>query len=69
MTEPHLERVVIERRPNACYPWSVVRERAETGETFHARDLMEAFAIVRQAYFPDGSPRPLAVPPQSGDPK
>ncbi len=58
MTEPVLQKVTIERRASETYPWAVVRERAETGETFHARDLIEAFAIVRAAYLADGTPRP-----------
>ena len=39
--------------------WKVTRERAETGETMIADDLMHAMDVVLLAYRPDGTPRPF----------
>lgn len=50
-----LRRLTIERQ--ASGRWTLVRERLENGETFDVEDLIEAFATVRAAYWPDGQPR------------
>ncbi len=50
-----LRRITIERV--AVDRWKVLRERDETGETFYATDLLDAFDYVSAAYWPNGEPR------------
>lgn len=50
-----LRRVTIERQDRGG--WKLLRERDETGETFHCDDLHDAFDCVLDAYRPDGTPR------------
>lgn len=52
---PKLRRVVIER--DEAGRFRVVRERDAGGETFIARNLVEAFAFVLAAYLPCGTQR------------
>jgi hypothetical protein len=59
-----LQRVTIERLPNDH--WKLVRERAESGETFVCSSLREAFATVLAAYDSHGRPVPLdAIHPEA----
>jgi hypothetical protein len=54
--EAVLKRITADRLPDGR--WKLVRERAETGETFECDDLHDVLDTVLAAYYPDGTPRP-----------
>jgi hypothetical protein len=60
--EEPLRRVTVTARDEGG--WTVVRERASTGETYHVDDLLDAFESVSNSYRPDGTARPW--PPGNG---
>jgi hypothetical protein len=53
-----LDHAEIKRLPDGRY--ELTRSRADGGgERFECRDLIEVFACIRAAYWPDGEPRPV----------